>query len=296
MIRKKWLVLLVAAMLVIMSSQIGIAGGSFIDQEISTGNSLQSWSSRLLVQTTQADFNFGVLNNVDISSSPGDVLLSTVAKPALITYDDKEVSVSGDNAWHLVKTITFNKNGSIYNRLRIDSNLHATKPAAAYSSIRVDDVEVLKYSTTAEPYQSYSDVLDFSSYHDGLHTVTLYLETENKNRSAYNSVFELYLINTYNSSGTIVSQVLDTGLPGDRWDALFLYEVLQKNTNITFEVRASDIPFTKDDVTLTWTSVGGASIIISGLPSGRYKQWRATLTTSDVSITPALNEVRVYYY
>jgi len=92
------------------------------------------------------------------------------------------------------------------------------------------------------------------------------------------------------SLGTIASQVLNTGVTGARWDALFWDETLESGTNITFEVRASNTSFAKDAATPSWTPV------TSGLPSGRYKQWRATLTTSDISKTPTLHEVRVYYY
>ena len=102
----------------------------------------------------------------------------------------------------------------------------------------------------------------------------------------------------YTSPGTIASQVLDTGVAGARWDALFWDETLPSGTDITFEVRASDTLFAKDtpDATLPWLSVGGDSPVTSGLPSGRYMQWRATLTTSDTSKTPILHEVRVYHY
>jgi len=102
----------------------------------------------------------------------------------------------------------------------------------------------------------------------------------------------------YVSPGTIASQVLDTGVVQARWDALFWDETLPAGTNITFEVRASDASFAKDTPpeTLPWTSVGGASPVTSGLASGRYMQWRATLNTSDTSETPILHEVRVWHY
>jgi hypothetical protein len=107
-----------------------------------------------------------------------------------------------------------------------------------------------------------------------------------------------YVQPAYQSSGTIASQVWDTGVDGARWDGLFWDEILPGSTDITFEVRASDTLFAKDtpDATLPWTSVGGASPVTSGLPSGRYMQWRATLTTPDTSETPVLEEVRVYHY
>jgi len=66
--------------------------------------------------------------------------------------------------------------------------------------------------------------------------------------------------------------------------------------DITFEVRASDTPFLKDDATPSWTPAGGTSPVTSGLPSGQYMQWRATLTTSDPAETPVLHEVTVEYY
>ena len=66
-------------------------------------------------------------------------------------------------------------------------------------------------------------------------------------------------------------------------------------TNITFEVRASDTSFTKDDSVIPWLSVGGTSPVTSGLPSGRYKQWRAILTPNGTHTdTPVLQEVRAY--
>lgn len=101
----------------------------------------------------------------------------------------------------------------------------------------------------------------------------------------------------YPSSGTVASQVLDTTVTGSRWDGLAWDKTLPASTNITFEVRASDTAFLKTDATPSWTSVGGTSPVISGLPSGRYKQWRATLTPDGTrTSTPILQEVRVYYY
>ncbi len=100
----------------------------------------------------------------------------------------------------------------------------------------------------------------------------------------------------YVSAGFIASQVLDTGIIGAIWDLLSWNETLQANTDITFEVRAGDTPFAEGDATPAWTPVGGTFPVTSGLPSGRYMQWRATLTSSDTSQTPVLHEVNVEYY
>lgn len=104
-----------------------------------------------------------------------------------------------------------------------------------------------------------------------------------------------YISAGYTSWGTIASQVLDTGVAGATWDLLSWDETLPAGTDITFEVRASDTPFAAGDPMPAWTSVGGTSPVLFGLPIGRYKQWRATLTTSNSNYTPILHEVRVWY-
>jgi hypothetical protein len=282
---------------VLLASTIGVTRGSFSDIENSTGNTFQGWVSNIWTQTTQADFEAGVINNVDTSSSPGDVKLSLILNPILVTSDNSEQSVQGTTPT-LVKTLSFTKSGATYNELRIDSNLRIDSSSKiAYSDIRVDDVSKFTHDTQSETYVTYQDTLDFSGYADGEHTIKLYLYTNNPSKTAYNSIFELYRTEkTYASPGIIASQVLDTGVAGAGWDALCWDETLPSDTDITFEVRASDTLFAKDAATPSWTSVGGASPVTSGLPSGRYMQWRATLTNSDTSNTPTLHEVRVYHY
>ena len=291
--------LMVLLLVGLIAGQAGMgAAAYFTDAEPNADNSFEAWVSSQWVQTTQGDFQAGVLDNVDTSSSPGDVRLSLILNPTLVTSDNAERSVTGTTPT-LVKTLTFTKSGDTYNELRIDSNLRIDKEAGnkiAYSDIHVNDVSVFTHSTQSATYVAYQDTLDFSGYADGLHTIKLYLYTDSNSRTAYNSIFELYRTNTYADAGTIASQVLDTGIAGAKWDALFWDETLPANTDITFEVRASDTAFTKDAATPSLTFVGGTSPVTSGLPSGRYLQWRATLTTSDTSKTPTLHEVTVDYY
>jgi hypothetical protein len=101
---------------------------------------------------------------------------------------------------------------------------------------------------------------------------------------------------SFTSPGTLASQVRDTGVTGARWDALFWDKTLPPDTGITFEVRASDTVFAKEDASPSWSAIGGTSPVTTGLPAGRYMQWRATLTTSDTTHTPVLSEVRLYHY
>jgi hypothetical protein len=99
----------------------------------------------------------------------------------------------------------------------------------------------------------------------------------------------------YLSIGKLSSAVYDTGNAGTRWDSLSWDTALVAGTIITFEVRASNTLFTKTDTLPAWQQSGWPSPVNSGLPSGRYLQWRATLSTSDTYRTPILNEVRVWY-
>ncbi|RJS69191.1 hypothetical protein CW714_08950, partial [Methanophagales archaeon] len=212
-----------------------------------------------------------------------------------IASDNTEQSVKGTTPTP-VKTLTFTKSGDSYNELRIDSNLKVqNKNHIAYCDIKVDGVSKITHETQSETYVPYTDTLDFSSYADGEHTITLYLYTNNNGHHAYNSVFAVYRTKAYASSGTLASQVLDTGAAGANWTELNWSETLEADTDITFEVRASDTSFAKDASTPSWTSVGGASPVTSELPSGRYVQWRATLSTSNNSKTPTLHDVTVSY-
>ena len=82
---KKWLIWLVSLALVLLASNVGITRSSFVDHENSTGNSFQAWTSTQWVQTTDEDFNNGVLDNVQVlgTGEPADVEL-----PTTNWYDD----------------------------------------------------------------------------------------------------------------------------------------------------------------------------------------------------------------
>jgi hypothetical protein len=122
------------------------------------------------------------------------------------------------------------------------------------------------------------------------------MKSSNKNKAAYNSLFEIYRTKTYASSGTIASQVYDSQIASAIWDELYWSESLNSGTDITFEVRASDTSFAKDSTALAWTNLGTAGSPVDLNAAGKYFQWRATLTTSgDRSVTPILHDVTVYY-
>jgi hypothetical protein len=99
----------------------------------------------------------------------------------------------------------------------------------------------------------------------------------------------------YSLSGLLESTVFDSDSEGTIWNSLNWTEYLPPSTNITFASRTGDTP-NPDSSWSPWSSemwIESSSSISS--PAGRYFQYRATLTTSNNSVTPILSEVRVNY-
>lgn len=100
----------------------------------------------------------------------------------------------------------------------------------------------------------------------------------------------------YVEQGTITSAVFDTGRNAVHFDGVFWDSHVPPETSITFSVRASDEFFETESSSPAWTDIGSDSGVSTGLPTGRYVQWTATLTTNDTATTPVLSEVRVFYH
>lgn len=323
---KKWLILPVSLALVLLASSIGVTRSSFVDLETSSGNTFQAWASRQWVQTEKLDFEAGVLSNVDTSSSPGGVKLNTTTTTlgnsannggaltfandvyiqldsyALVPYNGEIISWTYYNAGTTstgVRLEFLSGSGTTW-------TMRAKSPAVTLTGTNTFTVSIpvqagwylgMYTGSSNLRYDSSSGTVtrrpDNSGDFDVGVTKSDFSQSASTRHLAVTAVLRYYL-----SSGTIASQVLDTGITGARWDALFWNETVESGvTDITFAVRASDIPFLKDAATPSWTDLGVAnSPITSGLPSGQYMQWRATLTTSDTSKTPTLHEVRVYHY
>ena len=152
-------------------------------------------------------------------------------------------------------------------------------------------------------FRKYGSTLEFELYN----SLGSLVESITTTDSSYNSFdrfvvhggWEFYTddirVRKYVSSESVTSLGSQELPDTTSWIGLSWDETLAGNTDITFEVRASDTPFAKDAVSPSWVAVGGTSPVVSGLPSGRYMQWRATLTTSDPANTPILHEVIIYY-
>jgi hypothetical protein len=283
------------------------------------------------IQTSQIDFEAGVLNNIDTTTSSGDVTLGVQSVPTTIAFDDFESGGwSGGSGWlwnwwdsgdASIVTNGQPHGGSRHLRLRrangyvdravdltgqTDVRLQFWAKANSFEPGETASCSIYDGSSW-NTVQTWEDGDDDNTYHfydidlSGFAMSSEFyvaFDAEMSGNNDYPYIDDLAFIATgsqYYGSGTIASQVFDTGTAGTSWDELDWSETLQSGTDITFEVRASDTPFNKDDVSPSWIAVGGTSPVTAGLPSGRYIQWRATLTTSDLDNTPILHEVIVCY-
>ncbi len=101
-------------------------------------------------------------------------------------------------------------------------------------------------------------------------------------------------VEAYATEGWRVSYVFDSESIGTDWLVLEWDETLPPNTDITFEVRASNTQFYLNDASPAWIPVGGHSPASLSL-TGQYVQWRVTLSTGNIMVTPELYEVRMGY-
>jgi len=99
----------------------------------------------------------------------------------------------------------------------------------------------------------------------------------------------------YNYSGYIVSDVYDTLTNDTSWLKIDWNATIPSGSSIIFEVRASNEPFSVDNTTVPWIRIGSNPPVASNLPSGRYIQWKAILSTSNPGRSPVLHDVTVIY-
>lgn len=287
--------------------------------------SADSWT-----QTTVGDFNAGVKDQVeviDVGVGDGDVILGQIDQSQVSGNSEPYIIEETGNSQRVAQTFQCGMTGNL-NKITIKAraindaaplivelgNCIDGKPGnIVYASDSRDDI--------GEEFAEYHFDLDCSVTSGSKYTIIIKTEKNGRykvksqsgsdtydNGSLYYSNdggenwksenFDLYFKTFVCSSspGTIASQVYNTGQEDASWNQLSWNETLDNNTDITFEVRASDTEFTKDADTPSWTDLGTAnSPISSGLPSGRYQQWRAALTTSDTSNTPTLHDVTITY-
>jgi len=222
-------------------------------------------------QTTEEDFEAGVLNNVDTSTSPGDVTLAQThyiyALQGGGTMGFWRYDIANDN-WTAMAGTSDNVSGG--GALTYDGTyIYALQGKPKKPKVPEDPKGFWRYDIASDNWTAMADTPDTVEEGGALVKAAVYI-----------------------TPGTLASQVHDTGVAGTIWNELSWEENLPANTDITFEVRANDVLFDKNAATPKWINLETAnSSITSGLPPGQYMQWRASLSTSNDTSTPTLPAV-----
>jgi hypothetical protein len=321
---RKWLVLAAILSLFLLLGCVGGTGSYYSNGASSTADSFGAWNSGVWLQTNGSDFDAGFLSNVDTSTTPDAVQLSD-ATLIFGNSSNEGLSVAAADSVHvqsesyamvprdgLITSWTYYNAGtsSVGARLEFLSGAENSWTMRAKSdAVTITGTNTFAVSIPVQAgwhlglysgsgnlrYNSTGGTL--SSRAEGSGDFDVDVPESDFSSSIGNLALTAVLdLGYYNSSGSIASQVIDTGINGAKWNALCWDNALPDGTSTAFEVRASNAPFAGDAALPNWTSVGGISPVTSGLPLGRYKQWRATLATTDTNVTPTLSEVRLYYY
>jgi hypothetical protein len=103
---------------------------------------------------------------------------------------------------------------------------------------------------------------------------------------------EILMMNAYSPTGT-VHGVIDSMAAGTRWVELRADADVPSGTAISYEVRAAnDSASFAAEPTAGFVEVEDGALPATVQP-GRYLEWRATLSTTDPSITPTLTRLQL---
>ena len=99
---------------------------------------------------------------------------------------------------------------------------------------------------------------------------------------------EILLMDAFSEVGTLTG-VVDAGSAAVAWTGLHPDADIAASTSIAYAVRAAEDAATFASSPTGWTDVVDG--IPAGVPRGRYLQWRATLQTADVTVSPTLRRI-----
>lgn len=102
-----------------------------------------------------------------------------------------------------------------------------------------------------------------------------------------------FTANTYMTTGTFESPVIDSGLHYGYTTFQYTSDTTPVGTSISVDVRAGDTP-TFDGSWVTLSAVA-SGVDISSLGARRYFQYVVTMATTDTSVTPTLSDATVGY-
>ena len=246
----------------------GETGNGGCGEGVTDFSSNPSYAARLHVEYSTA--------TVDTTTSPGDVKLIGQSAQSVVASDNFEGGWSGGSGWlwgwwhegNSAITTSGGPHGGSYHLRMTSSNAYVDRAVdlSGRTDVRLQfwaKANSFEYGESAECYiydgvdwhvvETWVNGDDDNVYH--FHDIDLssfnmssqfYVCFDTDMSSAFDYLYidDIELVAaggvTYNSLGTLASQVLDTGVPGTNWNTLFWDEILESSTDITFEVRASD--------------------------------------------------------
>jgi len=100
-----------------------------------------------------------------------------------------------------------------------------------------------------------------------------------------------FRMSPYQGSGSYLSRMIDSG-GAAAWDTIAWTAELPNGTSLNLSVRTGNTPAPDG----SWSAFMPVSGPVAGLSlNGRYLQYRADLTTSNVNVTPSLRDVTIAY-
>ncbi len=100
---------------------------------------------------------------------------------------------------------------------------------------------------------------------------------------------------SYSTSGTYTSGVIDLTIKAASFSTISFNKTTPTNTSVSIDMRAGDSTNTSDGSWTSWQTGIASGGSISSHGSHRYVQYKVTLTTSDTSVTPSLEDLTFNY-
>ncbi|MFZ2414588.1 MAG: lamin tail domain-containing protein [Minisyncoccia bacterium] len=298
-------------------SGLQTGGIGFSDQEkISNTVTSGSWviESGSWIQTTPEDFNAGIGTNVDTSSNPGNIVLLSSGGGNNLAYNAAATADSSDSTHTPGKAfdgdISSNDsywkgtgNGDAWLKVDLGNSYNINKIVLYFKDnpTHIANTFTLETSQTGAFGGEQSIVANVTGNNNAgpltytfstvnARYVRLYIPDDNGQPGVLEMM--VYSAPAYNNSpGIFESQIFDAGAI-KRWQQLSWIETLPTGTDITLEVATSNDGTTWSNWILGSSS---SSIDLTSLPETTHIKWRTTLTTTDITQTPILQEVVVTY-
>jgi hypothetical protein len=252
------------------------------------GTSNQPYTIEGWVKAAAGESNGNIIHMSSNSSGSGWCLppVSMVSgKLRAYSWKGSAVSATGvtavnDGAWHHFAT-TWDSTGGL--RLYVDGALEASTPQATYSASGASNY--LKFAVSPGTCSGNNGY--FNGQLDEVAVFSRALSDAEVATYADGNI-------TYNTTGSFTSSVIGLGGGVTNLTTLDYTVTTPAGTAITVDIRGGNTPVPDGSWTPWQTGIASGGDI-SALGSSQYVQYRANLTTTDTTVSPALEDITVNY-